>query len=206
METKLNFSVSYNDLLKIHNAEVANFDKAYELILNKDSWQNLDNVIEFLSKWNTRVPIRRNKEEIKRTIISLKEAFNSLERISLENFNTNEETLKSTERIFEILSKLELKTPSGRPVHLKSTGVSKVMHAMNPNLFVMWDNGICEYYGCYPNAKGYIRFMETMQEIARSILKEHKVEEIFKNTNRTLPKLLDEYNWAKFSTSKMKLK
>ncbi|MCL4376242.1 hypothetical protein M1558_01995 [Candidatus Parvarchaeota archaeon] len=206
METRLNFSVSYNDLLKIHNNESANFDKAYELILNKDPWQNLDNVIEFLSKWNTRVPIHRNKEEIKKAIISLKATFNSLENVFLEDFNTKQETLESTERIFGTLSKLELKTPMGKSIQLKSTGVSKVMHAINPNLFVMWDNGICEYYGCYPNAKGYLRFMETMQGIAVDMLKEHKREEIFRETNRTLPKLLDEYNWVNFSTSKMKLK
>ena len=111
METRLDFSFSYNDLLKIHSNESANFDKAYELILNKDPWQNIDNVIEFLSKWNTRVPIRRNKEEIKKAIISLKTTFNSLENISLEDFNNKQETLNSTERIFETLSKLELKTP-----------------------------------------------------------------------------------------------
>ena len=48
--------------------------------------------------------------------------------------------------------------------------------------------------------------METIQEIAVDLLKEHKREEIFRETNRTIPKLLDEYNWVNFSTSKMKLK
>lgn len=206
METKLNFSVSYDDLLKTHNGKAANFDKAYEQILGIDPWQNLDKVIDFVRRWNSRVPIGRNIKGIKECLLSLKEDFNHLADVNLESFNCEQRNLIITEHIFKQLSKLELKTPKEEIVHLKSTGVSKFMSAINQNLFVMWDNGIADYYGCALNAKGYLRFMETMQGIAIEILKKHKKEEILRELNEaviTLPKLLDEYNWMKFSTSKI---
>jgi hypothetical protein len=205
METKIKFSISYEELLKVHEDKAENFDKAYYLILNKNPWQNPDNIIEFLRRWNTRVPIKRNKGKIEGTINSLKSEFDSLKTVKLENFNEKLDNIEITERIFEKLSRIELKTPKGKIIRLKSTGVSKIMHAINQNLFVMWDNGIAEYYGCATNAKGYIRFMETMQDMCIELLNQHNGN-ILKETGRTIPKLLDEYNWMKFSSSKMKEK
>jgi hypothetical protein len=76
------------------------------------------------------------------------------------------------------------------------------MHGINPNLFVMWDQGICIHYGVYPNSAGYVIFMKLMQEEIKGLLKKHSKREIIKNSGRTLPKLIDEYNWKNFRTSK----
>lgn len=190
------FNISYDELLSAHNMTISKYDKAYEdlIIAIKNPWQSLDNILEFVRRWNSRVPIRKNKENIKEAVLNLKSKFDILEPICLEELNFSGGNVELIEEIYRSLSKTVL----------KFTGSSKLMHGVNPGLFTMWDKGICEHYGCYPNYIGYVRFMETSQQIIRNILKDHKKGEILKETNRTLPKLLDEYNWMHFRTSKAK--
>lgn len=166
-------------------------DKAYGL-LSKYPWNNLDSVIEFVRIWNKRVPVGKNKDKIKETILSLKTEFNSLGNYCLENLEFTQENMELIKKIFNKLSETAL----------KYTGTTKLMHGMNPKLFVMWDKGICIHYGVYPNSTGYINFMKLMQEEIKELLKKYSKEEIIKKTNRTLPKLIDEYNWINFRTSK----
>ena len=138
------------------------------------------------------MPIGKNKDKIKEVILSLKKEFEVFKSCYIENFDFTQENIELIKKIYDTLAKTVL----------KSTGTTKLMHGMNPNLFVMWDKGIYDHYGCYPNSIGYIRFMESMQEVIKGILKQHNKEEIIKGTNRTLPKLIDEYNWMHFRTSK----
>lgn len=191
----IKFNILYEDLMEAHNSKEAQYDKAYkELILpTKDSWKELDSIIDFVRRWNKRVPIGKNKDKIKEVILSLRKEFEVFKNCCIENFDFTQENIGLIKKIYDTLSKTVL----------KSTGTTKLMHGMNPNLFVMWDKGIYDHYGCYPNSTGYIRFMESMQEIIVKILKQHNKEEIIKETNRTLPKLVDEYNWMHFRTSKV---
>jgi len=189
------FNISYDNLIEAHNSKEAQYDKAYsELILPiKDSWQELDSIIDFVRRWNKRVPIGKNKNQIKAAILSLKKEFEVFKNCRIENLKFTPKNITLIKKIYDTLSKTVL----------KSTGTTKLMHGMNPDLFVMWDKGIYDYYGCYHNSTGYIRFMESMQEIIVKILKQHNNRDIIKETNRTLPKLVDEYNWMHFRTSKI---
>ena len=188
------FNITYGNLIETHKSKVFHPDKAYEeLILPiKNSWKELDSVIDFVRRWNSRVPIGKNKDKIKEVVISLRKEFETITHYNLEDFEFTPENIKIIRSIFNKLS----------TTVLRFTGTTKLMHGMNPHLFVMWDKGIYEHYGCYPNSIGYIRFMESMQEIILKILTQHNKEEITKETNRTLPKLIDEYNWIHFRTSK----
>ncbi len=191
----IKFSISYEDLIEAHNSKEAQYDKAYKELISsiKDSWQDLDSIIDFVRRWNKRVPIGKNKDKIKEVILSLKEEFEIFKDSCIESFYFTPDNIDLIKKIYDTLSKTVL----------KSTGTTKLMHGMNPNLFVMWDKGIYDHYGCYPNSVGYIRFMESMQEIIGEILNQHDKEKIIKETNRTLPKLVDEYNWMHFRTSKI---
>jgi len=190
--------MKYEDLINSHRAEEFQVDDAYnkayrELILPiKDPWQNLDSIIEFVRKWSRRVPIGKNKDEIREVVISLKKEFETIKHYNLEDL---EFTPKNRESIMKIFDKLSATV-------LKYTGTTKLMHGMNPDLFVMWDKGIGKHYGCAPNSMGYIHFMRLMQEKIQEILKNHSKEEIIEETGVSLPKLIDEYNWVNFRTSK----
>ena len=189
--------MEYKNLIKAHKKKVFKLDKAYnELILpikDKNSWRNIDSIIDFVRRWNRRVPIEKNKEKIKKVILNLKNEFKSLEKYNIENLEFNSRNINKIRNIFNKFSKTVL----------KSTGTTKLMFGINPNLFVMWDKGICNKYGVYPNSAGYIIFMKIMQKEIKEVLKKHNKKDLIKETNRTLPKLIDEYNWINFRTSKM---
>ena len=193
----IKFNISYEDLMKAHKEfQLSKYDKVYEelIIPNKDVWVDLNSIIDFVRRWTPRVSIGKNEDKIKEVVFSLKEKFLILNNYNLEDFEFTLENIKLIRNIFDELSKTVL----------KFTATTKLMHGINPNLFVMWDNGIYQKYGCYNNSAGYIRFMESMQEIVLEILKQYRKEDIIKETNRTLPKLIDEYNWINYRTSKYK--
>jgi hypothetical protein len=184
--------IPYDKLMKIINKPQS--DDAYKVVLLEKPWDNtnLDLIIDFVRRWNKRVPIRKNKNKIKKVVLSLRGKFDVLKNCCIENFSFTEKNKKLVKSIFDALSETALKI----------TGTAKLMHGINPRLFVMWDKGICGHYGVYPNSAGYINFMKLMQEAINELLNEHGKREIVKKTNRTLPKLIDEYNWKYFSTSK----
>lgn len=196
-------SITYSELVKAHKNKEIEFDKTYiELILPiKDAWTELDSIIDFVRIWNRRVPIGKNKEKIKQAVLSLKSKFKDLKDFDLETFDFSGKNVSTIKDIFDELYKIKLKSTK-RTILLKSTGTSKLLHGINPRLFVMWDKGICEHYGCSQNSAGYILFLKMMKEEAISILKEKKKEYIEKQLQRTIPKLIDEYNWIHFRTSK----
>ncbi|MBU0962944.1 MAG: hypothetical protein KKD48_03510 [Nanoarchaeota archaeon] len=187
--------MKYEDLINSNKAEEFQLDKTYkELILPiKDPLESLDSIIEFVRIWNRRVPVGKNKDKIKEAVISLRKEFEDIKHYNLEDFEFTAENIEIVKKIFNKLS----------TTVLKSTGTTKLMHGMNPNLFVMWDKGICIHYGFYSNSKGYMHFMKLMQDKIQQVLKEHNKEEIIKETGVSLPKLIDEYNWLNFRTSKV---
>jgi hypothetical protein len=168
-------------------------DEAYSLVLSiNNPWDGLDIIIDFVRRWNKRVRIGKNKKKIKKVVLSLRKKFDAFKNCHIENFDFTQKNTQLIKKIFDTLSKTVL----------KSTGTAKLMHGVNPNLFIMWDKGICIHYGVYPNSAGYINFMQLMQKEIKSLLTEHSKEEIKKKVNRPITKLIDEYNWYFFRTSK----
>lgn len=81
------------------------------------------------------------------------------------------------------------------------TGVSKALHVLMPNLFVMWDDRIRSAYRCAGNGSedGYLKFLQLMQGAASSL-----EESVWGNVCRqcddfSIPKLLDEYNYVSYT-------
>lgn len=185
--------INLTEILTVHRK--SGTDKAYFELIRPitDPWKNIDDIIDFVRRWNKRVPIGRNKESIKKTILNLKPKLIQFQSLGLESFEFNEKNETSLFFVFDVLSKTALKT----------VGTTKLLHGLYPNLFVMWDKGICKKYGCYENAAGYVIFLKLMQELAQSLLREKDKESLTQETGVTIPKLIDEYNWHHFSTSKM---
>lgn len=90
------------------------------------------------------------------------------------------------------------------------TAASKLLHMINPELFVMWDgpmrNGYRKHYDIRADASGYFEYMKKMQEglrkVSQSFLSAHKgcpaeflAEKLEIKPTKTIVKHLDEYNW-----------
>lgn len=75
--------------------------------------------------------------------------------------------------------------------------VAKALHILCPDFFPLWDESIAKKYGCYysyePEIK-YLNFSNLIKEFAR-VVKEYKGYP----KGRTLIKLIDEYNYSKYT-------
>jgi len=74
--------------------------------------------------------------------------------------------------------------------------VTKTLHLLAPNFFPLWDDKIARAYGCYYNknpAEKYISFCKITKSIA------DKVKDYIVWSDKTLTKLIDEYNYSKYT-------
>ena len=76
--------MKYEDLVKAHNEPELRSDEAYKkyILPIKDVWKEQDKVIEFLRRWQTRMPVGKNKELIQKTVLGLKHEFQRMEEPS----------------------------------------------------------------------------------------------------------------------------
>ena len=94
------------------------------------------------------------------------------------------------------------------------TVASKILHVLNPALFVMWDAAIRKHFSSVlgrnlDTGADYVAFLAHMQELAKSVVRdfslrhEHTLavelylsEQLGLDAPVTLAKFLDEYNWV----------
>jgi len=90
-----------------------------------------------------------------------------------------------------------LQIDSGKKQGTKSpVAVAKALHLLAPNLFPLWDDKIARAYGCYYNenpAEKYVSFCKITKVIA------DKVKTYINRGDKTLVKLIDEYNYSKYT-------
>jgi hypothetical protein len=156
--------------------------------------------------------------EILESFRNSKQELEKLKDKRLENLDlNNSEVVASIEKIFNEFSSKK---------SIKYTGASKILHIINPSVFMMWDNNIRNAYhklhrGTHKSkeyAKCYIEFLKKSQEIINSLL-QNKNEEYFWNTHlsfmdkdfvesfsfkETMLKMLDECNYWLFTKLKPK--
>lgn len=77
--------------------------------------------------------------------------------------------------------------------------VAKALHLLAPDFFPLWDDRISKAYGCYYKnnpAEKYIRFMRLMKKFAGKV---KDYVNLSNYPNKTLLKLIDEYNYSKYT-------
>ena len=96
---------------------------------------------------------------------------------------------------------------NGRPNN-EVTATSKILHIINPELFVMWDRAIISGYGGYNRRLFYTDFLRRMQKLANYAINQigkdcdvsrDKAIARLRCDGHTLAKTLDEYNYVKFT-------
>jgi hypothetical protein len=167
------------------------------------------NVILFLNRWKCMVKDDdATAEAIKKILVKSKGTLQNLSYKSildvdtLSNFQMNEISALYSE--FDTI-------PRFGP-----TATSKVMHILNPDLFVMWDSAILLHYRkTNPQingaGNGYLAFLLTMSYIAREVTKDFQkfcstatpeaflCRKLGYTLSKSLAKFIDEYNWIMFT-------
>ena len=155
----------------------------------------------FLIRWGHlgRVfPRSFNWEEVGNTLRGLKPEFNQLYGKPLLAIDFAEETVRAA--VVTIYNQLK------QIKHLGPTGIIKILHVLNPEVFILWDQQI---RGTYPaTADGYLQFAAAMQcELKEAIQDRQKITGVHFDaiigdlrqefSHKTMAKLCDEYNWVK---------
>lgn len=180
---------------------------------NKDwhAWESPDlpdsevpSLFTFLNQWSTHYPSRPEQ------VIAFKSAYKSvfpaiqmLKDDKLEDVELSESKSGQIESIFMRIAHCGSRD--------EATGASKILHTILPNLFVMWDTSIGAGYAVTRTPHEYAyrflgRIQKQVNEAILSYVSEFKCSReaavsglISKGNGRTLTKLIDEYNYAKFT-------
>lgn len=158
----------------------------------------------FLNKWGCRLA-RQNHEVLAQRIIEvtgqIKEDLQSLESAKLIDLD-----LGSNETA--IMNCYQKMASIGNG--FSHTAASKLLHMINPELFVMWDGPMRKdykkHYAITENAAGYFEYMKKMQEGLQKVSQsfpaskegcpaEFLAKKLGITSPKTLVKHLDEYNW-----------
>lgn len=171
--------------------------------LSKIGDKELIKIIDFLVEWKCRglvgssspdiKKMSRQLEDMKKTLRSLSHEFKKLKGYTLKDVPLENEDIKKT--ILTIYKDIDSIKQIG------PTAASKIMHIINPRLFIMWDEAIRSDKRGYGYERGtavqYIEFMKEMQSKAITLETnwEEKEIEIPIRKRRTLTKLMDEVNY-----------
>ena len=196
----LGWNKDYDELMK-EKEFLEKLKKRPEKLSHKEIKEYL---LKFLNKWGCRI----KKEEYNTVSEKLKDFFEKyrgkfFEGECLLSFNFRQ----YKERLIKILKELNDINEVG------PTAMSKILHILNPRLFVMWDMKIAEGLGFEHSEEGYLKFLQEMQKYAKNINETYRIRmhsseesiEIFLNKKLglkikyTLTKFIDEYNWIKYT-------
>jgi len=224
--------MDYKELLKAHKKFIKSESRYFfydGYMKNRSNcWLECDTPPEFEIKklfafvrsWDNRFSgdMRRFKQGYKKIHDDVKQ----LKHKSIHSIDfRNVETKKQIQRIFNMV----VDCGKNRPEY---TDGSKIIHTILPELFVMWDNEIrkglrkkhkWEWHKEKPQIieEYVVRFLPQMKQEANEVLNSYIEENRYsrkqaineiskKGSNYTLTKLLDEYNYVKYTLPKKKEK
>ena len=171
-----------------------------------DRWEDADQLgrsdmvplIGFLNQWRSRYEdsseTRERLVDTIRHVLPVVTAFKGMDLLSID-LDGDIAQIASTPgevigRVFDAIALAQGKK--------HSTVASKIMHTMNPELFIMWDEKICAGYALDDRGgSDYAdRFLRRMQQLARS-----SGESNFA-CGHPMAKVVDEYNYVKFTLAR----
>lgn len=190
-ETKM--AVTIDELLEACKKYEENEGRAsyYNIAVEIADSFPLQATVLLLATWNTsrfRYFLGNNENLVKleNVLENSKHFVNKLKQNNLTIQNAD------FDKISEIVKKLysELSAIPG----VEFTGASKVIHLLNRDVFVMWDEKIRKAYSVGKGADDYFGFLKMMQTEFGHIN--------WNKPHKTLAKAIDEYNYTKYSLNK----
>ena len=218
-------SFSYKTLLeasRLFEDDFFAYDGAWLEAYNNVDWKHLyelsteeikNKVIGFLNKWKCRLPYSYSlAENIRKAHQDSIPYIEALQDESIEDWAPNK--IKLVEGKSYRNSDLLLKVYNRFVIigeHFSYVAASKLFHFLLPRLAVMWDNAIVMSYGITMNSGLYVsKFIPKMSEMANEAIETYMIEKRCSReeaasalnrfrTPKTIAKLLDEYNYMKFT-------
>lgn len=214
------FDYSYQQLL-------TNESNFFHILRTQPNKANTSDIQEklikgFLNAWKCRMlNKRKSAKAIRKALHELLPYFGSVKRLRIETVNFDRKiSLNNTWLTVSQVIEQIYKRVSEIGFRLGPTGTSKLLHVLQPKLFVMWDKKIRKNYKNHENsrisenAKLYRVYLEAMHKCAKRLRENFKkaklehpaihgqnpAEYLSRQMNikpaKTLAKYLDECNWV----------
>jgi hypothetical protein len=212
----------YKNLIKAKRLDRSMNDetskKARESYVQVLKSRNVDDILEFLKKWRIRVKIDRRRLE--RAIQDNRSTLSHLNGREYQIANVDLKNPKIRDAVIGLFETFSRKVSIGRHTY---TGASKILHVMVPNLFVMWDDAIRCAYACRgqnaEHSEDYFTFLKRTQHELKEALRSYGIqhscsdeeamrrisEELFEPGYDSVSRLIDCYNYQKFTLGKDEL-
>jgi len=180
-------------------------DKLWEKWTDSVPLDEVKKLFDFIIHWDYH--FQGDPKKFQKIYGEISATLKYLKNFKLEDANFDDDKL--TEKIEEVFDKIA----TGCSPRYESTDTSKILHTIIPDLFVMWDRkirkGILGDENRNWGAVYAIEFLPKMQEELREAIeicmKEKKLDKqkairyiVGLCDNKTLPKLIDEYNYMIF--------
>ncbi|MCY4528425.1 MAG: hypothetical protein OXD46_05260 [Chloroflexi bacterium] len=164
-------------------------------------------LLSFANGWNARM--RASFEDIHSSLIKIEPDLEKLRGKTILDVCLDERIDGNSARFLIKRCFATLKESGGGSAVV---GPSKILHIINPDLYVMWDTAIIEKYGCGKYIL-YTDFLRKMQSLANQVVCEvmeqdesHSRETAIASLTgcrHTLAKALDEYNYVNFTLPRL---
>lgn len=175
--------------------------------------EEVERIRLFVNRWGTRC--QWTVEQLTDAINSVQPELSALNDLSIFNidFQASPQGEKESfggmiEYIFECIA-------TCAPNRRETTGASKVLHMLNPELFVMWDERIRAGYSSSISARSYAKeFLVRIQKVINKAIREAEAQlnlhqnlaiEKLCQCGHTLAKVIDEYNYVKYTWSRVEV-
>lgn len=165
-------------------------DKLFSNLEDMTPEQFRDIAIRFANQWHSRT--KSDLETSKKIVNKLKGKKHLLDNLNKDLLNSNLD--KYGTMIKEIYECFE---------GINSTATAKIMFMINDKLFPAWDSNIRCGYGILGNKEGYFAFILLSQRELKQLGKKN-IDYVQKQTNRSILKVFDEYNYSVYTQGKEK--
>lgn len=216
MKISRGMTLHYEKLIEAHKAFYGGWEpraRCYDEYMESKDWEEwssntvsiaeIERLFRFIRKWDRF--FQGNVEEFQRIHKEIRPILKEFEREKIEDVHFNDEVKEKIRHVFNKVASCAL----GR---YESTDASKILHAISPSFFVMWDDKIKKWIvegektGIAYAFFFILKMQKELEEAIKSCMeeqglaREQAVEYIRKKCdNRTLAKLADEYNYMKYT-------
>ena len=195
-------------------------------IADSDIQKNL--IKGFLNRWKTRVENSlQSAQAIKQSIANLTNSLNALTGCLIGSVNFQQVvTISSQTKTIASIVEDCYYTLKHTGYRIGPTATAKLLHILQPRLFVMWDGAILKYFkrrnlGIRDSKQGYRCFLEKIHQTANQIIQDFNHQSLNPPVSsgqspedylsihlqytpyKTMAKFLDEYYWVTVTNSVM---
>lgn len=187
------YEEKYKDLDSIYLSAITRFQNGADRLEK----QEIESILyQYLLKWGRmgRVLGYNGCDRIAIALQQLKSQLDEFKSATLSNIDLNDKSF-SIEELYDSLLNSKWKSNRGRTKRVGPTATAKVLHLALPNLFMIWDRRIREYYEFKDTGSEYLGFLEIMQDWNHKLFK--TINSLQEKYGKSSTKLIDEYNWKR---------